>query len=616
MSARRQSIARRRAIEPPARRLAIEPLVRVVRLAGPVRARLGLAVLAGVGAAGTAVGLTATSAWLISRAAEQPPVLYLMVAIVAVRAFGIGRGVFRYAERLASHDAAFRILTGLRSDAYRRLERLAPAGLAEYRSGDLLARLVADIDGLADVWLRVLLPYGVAGIVGGGAVLLVAALVPAAGAVLAVTLLVVAAGAPLAAGLVARRAERRIAPARGQLAAAALELLHGATELVLSGAAERRLADLARLDGHLREAEARSAAGTGVGALVSGLAGGAAVWLGLVAGILAVRAGSLGGVALAVVVLTPIAVHELAAGLAPAAQQLPRLRAAAARVAEVLDRPDPVHEPAQPAALPPGPYGLRVRGLRARYRPDGPEILRGVDLELQPGERALVTGPSGSGKSTLAAVLLRFLDPSGGTIELVGSEAAVDLTRLPGDDVRRVVGLCAQDVHVFDTTIAENVRLARPGATEEELRAALRAARLADWVESLPRGLETLVGEHGARLSGGQRQRLGLARALLADWPVIIFDEPTEHLDEPTAAELTVDLLAAAAGRTAIFITHRPELIAAAAWETSLDLGTCDIGAIHDTTGEAPPPGPHGSVPGQSVPDGLVSPSPLVEHRG
>ena len=585
MSTDRQSVARRQAVEPPARRQAVEPLVRVVRLAGPVRARLGLAVLAGVGAAGAAVGLTATSAWLISRAAEQPPVLYLMVAIVAVRAFGIGRGVLRYAERLASHDAAFRVLAGLRSDAYRRLERLAPAGLAEYRSGDLLARLVADIDGLADVWLRVLLPYGVAGIVGGGAVLLVAALVPAAGAVLALTLLVVAVGAPLAAGLVARRAERRIAPARGQLAAAALELLHGASELVLGGAAERRLADLARLDGELRQAEARSAAGAGVGALVGSLAGGAAVWFALVAGILAVRAGSLGGVALAVVVLTPIAVHELVAGLAPAAQQLPRLRAAAARVTEVLDRPDPVHEPAQPAALPAGPYGLRVRGLRARYRPDGPEILRGLDLELRAGGRALVTGPSGSGKSTLANVLLRFLDPSGGTIELVGSDAAVDLTRLPGDDVRRVVGLCPQDVHVFDTTIAENVRLARPGATEEELRAALRAARLGDWVESLPHGLETLVGEHGGRLSGGQRQRLGLARALLADWPVIIFDEPTEHLDEPTAAELTVDLLAAAAGRTAIFITHRPELIAAAACETSVDLGRPEGG---------PPPAPAG----------------------
>lgn len=548
------------------------PLLRVVRLAGPVRGRLALAIVAGVGAAGAAVGLTATSAWLISRAAEHPPVLYLMVAIVAVRAFGVSRGALRYGERLASHDAAFRILAELRSGAYRRLERLAPAGLSEYRSGDLLSRLVADIDGLADVWLRILLPYAVAGIVGGGAVLLVAALVPAAGAGMAVALLIAAAGAPLASGLVARRAERQIAPARGELAAAALELLRGAPELVVAGAAERWLADLARLDGRVREAEARSAAGSGVGAGVTSLAGGVAVWFALASGIVAVRAGSLGGVALAVVVLTPIAVHELVAGLAPAAQQLPRLRVAAARVADVLDRRDPVTEPARPAALPAGPYGLRIRGLRARYRADGPDILGGVDLDLRAGERALVTGPSGAGKSTLAAVLLRFLDPSGGTIELVGSDGSVELTHLAGDDVRRIVGLCAQDVHVFDSTIAENVRLARPAATDEELWAALRAVRLADWAESLPDGLETLVGEHGARLSGGQRQRLGLARALLADWPVIIFDEPTEHLDEPTAAQLTVDLLVAATGRAAIFITHRPELMAAVAPAVTIDL--------------------------------------------
>jgi ATP-binding cassette subfamily C protein CydCD len=549
------------------------PLRRVIGLARPVRGRLGLAVLAGVGAAGAAVGLTATSAWLISRASEQPPVLYLMVAIVAVRAFGIGRAALRYAERLASHDAAFRVLAGLRSDAYRRLERLAPAGLAEYRSGDLVARLVADIDSLADVWLRVLLPYAVVGIVGAGAVLLVAFLVPLAGAALAVTLLVTAAGAPLAASAVARRAERRIVPARGELAAAALELLHGAPEIVMNGALERRMADVGTLDRRLRNAEAGSANGAGIGALVAGLAGGAAVWLGLVTGVVAVRDGLLGGVALAVVVLTPIAVHELAAGLAPAAQQLSRLRVASARVAEVLDRPDPVREPARPAACPAAPYGLRIRGLRARYRTDGPDILDGVDLELPAGGRALITGPSGSGKSTLAAVLLRFLDPSGGTVELRGADGAADLTALSGDDVRRIVGLCAQDVHVFDTTIAENIRLARPGATETELRAALRAARLDDWVDSLPDGLDTPVGEHGARLSGGQRQRLGLARAMLADWPVIIFDEPTEHLDEPTAAALTSDLLAAAAGRTAIFISHRPELMAAVAQTATLRLG-------------------------------------------
>ena len=529
-------------------------------LARPARGRLGLGILAGVAAAVSAVGLTAVSAWLISRAAERPPVLALMVAIVGVRTFGIGRGAFRYAERLVSHDAAFRILAGVRSTAYARLERLAPAGLAELRSGDLLTRLVVDIDGLADVWLRVLEPYAIAAIVGGGAVLLVGALVPAAGLALGATLLAVALGGPLAASYVAAAAERRVSPARGAVASAALELLRGAPELVVHGAADSRLAALAGLDGDLRAIEARSARGSGIGSLVAGLGAGAGIWLALVAGILALRSGSLPGVALAVVVLTPIAAHELVAGLAPAAQQLPRLRSAARRVTEVLERPDPVREPEMPEPLPHGPYGIRIRGLRARYG-DGPEVLGGVDLDLPAGGIALVTGQSGAGKTTLASVLLRFLEPSAGTVELMGVDGSVALADLSDDDVRRVVGVCAQDVHVFDTTILDNVRLARPAATPEDVDRALRAARLDTWVASLPDGGGTLVGEHGARLSGGQRQRLGLARALLADPPILVLDEPTEHLDEATAAALASDLLAATAGRTAIFITHRPELI-------------------------------------------------------
>ncbi|MGC8634918.1 MAG: thiol reductant ABC exporter subunit CydC [Candidatus Limnocylindrales bacterium] len=557
----------------------MKPLLRIVRMGRPLTPRLLLAVLAGAGAVGAAIGLTATSAWLIDRAAQQPPVLYLMVAITAVRTFGIGRGVLRYGERLAAHDAAFRILGDLRAQTYGRLERLAPAGLESFRSGDLLARLVDDVDGLADLWLRVLLPYASVGLAAAGSVLLLWILAPAAGAALAVTLLATAFGAPLVAAAVARRAERRIAPARGELAAASLDLLAGAPELVAAGAAERAVRQLAAIDARLAQAEAQSSTGTGAGALAAGLSAGAAVWLALVAGVLAVRAGALGGVALAVVVLTPIAVHEAVAGLVPAAQHLPGLAAAANRLSEVLDRPDPVREPAEPEPLPAGPYGLRVRDLRARYAQGGPDVLRGLNLDVAAGQRVLVTGPSGSGKSTFAAVLLRFLDPSGGTVELVGSAGAVDVRQLAADDVRRVIRLCEQDPHVFDTSIAENLRLARPDADEVDLAGALQAAQLWSWVQSLPHGLDTLVGEHGARLSAGQVQRLALARALLAEAPVLIFDEPTEYLDQATAETLTEDLMAATAGRTVIVITHRPELMAAAEWAATLDLGATENAA-------------------------------------
>jgi ABC-type bacteriocin/lantibiotic exporter with double-glycine peptidase domain len=249
----------------------------------------------------------------------------------------------------------------------------------------------------------------------------------------------------------------------------------------------------------------------------------------------------------------------------------------AGRVIEVLSRPDPVHEPAAPEALPEGPYGLRCRGLRASYRPDLPDALVLPDFELAAGGRLLVTGPSGSGKSTLAAVLVRFLDPSAGTVELVGRDRSVDIRNLAGDDVRRAVCLCAQDPHVFDTSVAENVRLARPGASDDDIRAALAAAQLGGWVDSLPEGLATFVGEHGALLSAGQRQRLSLARAILAGAPLIVFDEPTEHLDEAMATALTTDLLAATAGRTVVMITHRPELMAAVAWDVRVDLAAAEV---------------------------------------
>jgi thiol reductant ABC exporter CydC subunit len=549
------------------------PLVEVARLGRAVRGRFAIALLAGIGAAASAVALTGTSAWLISRASEQPPVLHLMVAIVAVRAFGVSRGVLRYVERLAAHDASLRVLAQLRGRTYDRLERLAPAGLGDLRSGDLLSRLVADIDGLVDLWPRVLLPAAVALVACGGAVLVVGALVPTAGLVLAVTLAIAAIGGPGAARAVGGRAEPRIAPVRGRLAADALDLLRAAPELVAAGAERRQIARVAAASAELEQAEATSAAGAGVGVLVASLAGGTAVWLALIAGIAAVRSGALGGVALAVVVLLPLSAHELVAGLAPAAQQLARLRSMADRLAAVLGRPDPVAEPVAPVALPPGPYGLRIHDLHAGYGPDGPDVLGGVDLIVGPGERVLVTGPSGSGKSTLAAVLLRFLDPSGGSVELDTPTGSIDLRRLAIDDVRRVIGLCAQDAYLFDSTIAENVRLARPGASDDDVRDALGQAHLLDWVDGLPDGLATFVGEQGARMSGGQRQRLELARSILADRPIIVFDEPLEHLDEPTAAALTADLLAMATGRTVVVITHHPGLMTAVAPHATLALG-------------------------------------------
>ncbi|ARF56446.1 thiol reductant ABC exporter subunit CydD [Streptomyces gilvosporeus] len=534
-------------------------LTRLRRMARARRSRFALALLLGSLALGSAVGLMATSGWLISRAAQQPPVLYLMVAVTATRAFGIGRAVFRYAERLVAHDAVFRMLADVRVAVFRRLERLAPAGLKERRRGDLLSRLVADVDAVQDHFLRWLLPVGAAVLVGAGTVGFTGWLLPEAGAVLAAGLLLAGAGAPLVSAALARRAERQLAPARGVLSTRVVDLLTGTAELTVAGALTARTDAARRADRDLTRIASRSATAAGIGAGLSALLCGLTVAAAAVVGVQAVHQGRLHGVALAVVVLTPLAAFEAVAGLPLAVQYRQRTRRAAERVFEVLDAPAPVCEPATPAAAPEAPFPLVVSELTARHSGQTAPALDGVSFTLAAGRRVAVVGPSGSGKTTLAQVLLRFLDREAGAYTLGGTDAQA----MDGDAVRRLVGLCAQDAHLFDSSLRENLKLARRGGPDaaddgdRDLWDALGRARLADWVRGLPDGLDTMVGEHGARLSGGQRQRLALARALLADSPVLVLDEPAEHLDLATADALTADLLAATEGRTTVLITHR-----------------------------------------------------------
>ncbi|MER5708989.1 thiol reductant ABC exporter subunit CydD [Streptomyces sp. NPDC002122] len=528
-------------------------LGRVRDMAGELKGRMALALLLGSLALGSAVGLMAVSGWLISRASEQPPVLYLMMAVTATRAFGIGRAVFRYAERLVSHDAVLRMLAELRVSVYRRLERIAPAGLRRTRRGDLLSRLVQDVDALQDYWLRWLLPVGAALVVGVASAGFTAWMLPEAGAVLAVGLLVAGVVVPAVGGAFARRAERRLAPARGALATAVADLLRGCAELTVAGALPGRVERTRTADRHLTSIASRQAAATALGAGLSAVVCGLTVAAAALVGVQAVRDGRLDGVALAVVVLTPLAAFEAVTGLPLAVQYRQRVRHSAERVFEVLDAPVPVHEPATPGTPPADPFPLELTGLSARHAGQDRMALADFGLTLEAGRRVAVVGASGSGKTTLAQVLLRFLDMEDGTYRIGG----VPARELDGDTVRRFVGLCAQDAHIFDSSVRENLRLAKVGASDEELRDALRRARLLDWVNGLPAGLDTLVGEHGSRLSGGQRQRLALARALLADFPVLVLDEPAEHLDLATADALTDDLLRATEGRTTVLITHR-----------------------------------------------------------
>jgi len=531
------------------------PLLRLLWLARPLRGRLVLSVLAGAAATGCGVALLGTSGFLLARASEHPGILAISGAVVAVRAFSVGRGVSRYLERLTSHDVAFRVLADIRVAIYRRLERLAPAGLAAFRSGDLLAALISDVDATQDLFIRGIGPPLAAALVGAGAVTVcLLILLPAAG-VLALGLLAAGAAVPPLAVAASRRAARATAAVRAELGATVTDLLSGAADLHAFGAQEAALAAAAEEDARLTAVARRFAAGAALGSgLITGLTG-LTVWGVLVLGVAAVGHGTLSRVPLAVLTLTALASFEAVTVMPAAALQLGSARASASRIGAILDTPDPVAEPAAPRPRPAGPVHVQLSGVQVRYEPGGPLALDGLDLDLPPGRRVALIGPSGAGKSTVAAVLLRFRDPVGGTVTLNGS----DLASYAADAVRTVIGGCPQDPHIFDATIRDNLRLARPGATDDELAAAAARARLLPWVDSLPRCWDTPVGAHGTAMSGGERQRLALARALLADPAVLILDEPTAHLDPEARAALTADLLAITTGRATLLITHELE---------------------------------------------------------
>ena len=529
-----------------------DPLLRLLRLARPWRRQLVLAVAAGAAATGCGVGLLAVSGYLLARASQHPNIVAITAAIVAVRALSVGRGVFRYGERLAGHDAAFRILADVRVSIYRQLERLAPAGLPAFTSGDLLTRLISDVDATQDLFIKGIAPPAAAALVGAGAVVVCLVILAPAGAVLAVGLLAAGVGIPVVAAATARRAARRVAPARGQLATAFADALAGAAELHAYGATDQALAAVAEADADLTRQAGRNAAASGLSAGLSSATAGLTLWAVLLLGVAATGDGTLTRVPLAVLTLTALASFEAVNTLPAAAMQLGQARASARRIAAVLDAPVPVHEPASPRRLPDGPLQVTLRGAKVRYRPGAPFALDGVDLDLRPGRRIALVGPNGAGKSTVASVLLRFTDLTAGSVTLNGH----DLSGYAPDDVRTRIGGCAQDPHIFDASVRDNLRLARPAATDEELDDAAARAGLLDWIRSLPKGWDTPTGAHGAALSGGQRQRLALARALLADPALLILDEPTAHLDPDSRRALTRDLLRATAGRATLLITH------------------------------------------------------------
>nr|CEL16180.1 Transport ATP-binding protein CydCD [Kibdelosporangium sp. MJ126-NF4]CTQ94105.1 Transport ATP-binding protein CydCD [Kibdelosporangium sp. MJ126-NF4] len=504
----------------------------------PVRIRITrrelLGALIGALALASGVALTAVSAWLIAKAATQPPILTLMVAIVGVRTFGLARAGLRYLERLVTHDAAFRRATDLRVSLWQRLVALGPARTTGLARGEGLRRLVDDVDTVRDLTPRVLVPPIIACVVCTAAVAVQFVLSPVAGIVLAGAVLLGGIGAPVLAGLLERRATTALASGRRRVAAGVLTLLEAAPELIVFAAAPHRRANLRQTDAELARRARTQAFGAGAATGLITLATGLAATFGATTGN-------------PVLALLPLALAEALTLLPPAWQHREALKTAHARIHAI--QPEPTRHPT-PHSPHPMTAEVRLTGVDVRWPGAAEPSLRDVTLTIPAGSHVAVLGPSGSGKSTLLALLLGFLPAENGTAH-----------------VPHKVAWCPQEPQLVSTTIRENLRLGAPDASDEVLAQALADAGLAHWGHRL----DSLVG----MVSGGEAERLALARALLAapDADVVILDEPTAHLDVPTARVVLDGLAKRLKGRTLVHVTHRPDEAAVADLVVRVDAG-------------------------------------------
>ncbi|HEY4868081.1 MAG TPA: thiol reductant ABC exporter subunit CydC [Candidatus Dormibacteraeota bacterium] len=543
-------------------------LRRVLGLIGPARGGLALAALFSSATVAAGVGLMATAAYSISRAALVTSFVEIQVALAGVRTFALSRGAFRYLERYTAHAVSFQMLARLRVWFYSAIEPLAPGVLWRHSGGDLLTRIVADIEALEQLAVRVLMPAAAALIAGTAACLFLALFDPRLGIIVLGALTLMGLVVPLAARRAASTAAQAQVACRAELGAAVVDGVQGVAELLAFDRESSHLGRLEEIGGRLHRAERRLALVRGLSAATAALLGSLTMVAVLLVAIPLVSAGHLDPVYLAAVPLTALAALEAAAPLPAAIEHLERSLAAAARLFELVDARPAVLEP-EVSGPPPAAGTIELRNLRFAYGPGESPVLDGLDLSVAPGERVAIVGASGAGKTTLVNLLLRFWEAQGGCIRIGGS----DVRQSRSEDVRALFSVVAQDTHLFGGTVRANLLLARPEASEDQVVAACRQANIHQVVERLPLGYDTWIGENGLLLSGGERQRLSVARAILKDAPVLLLDEPTAHLDSETEAGLLDGIQTLMAGRTVIAVGHQPLASAIGARVVVLDRG-------------------------------------------
>lgn len=542
----------------------------IIREILPFWPRILLALLLSTLTISSHIGLMATSSYLLARAALHPPVLDLMVTIVGVRFFGIARAVFRYLERLASHDLTFRVLSRLRVLVYQRIEPLAPAHLIDFRSGDLLSRIIGDVEVQQNLFLRVLAPPMVAVLVliGYGGFLagfdqrlsfLLTGLFLTAGVII-----------PLLIRALSRGAGSQRVRAKASLHTLILDLLQGMPEMLMFGQSEAILQKVQGAQKELSQADRKLAKASGLSHALMGVTMNLGMWTVLVLGIVLVEKGQLNGLYLGMLALGVLSSFEAVVPLPASLQHLEEDEASGKRL-RVLKEEDvdqgkekeygvdsQVSEGERfEEVLLPGELGIEFREVSFRYNREEAWALEKVSLSIPYQKKIAIVGRSGAGKSSLVNLLLRFWDCESGEIRLGG----FNLKNLDPELVRTQIGVVTQRTHLFHATVRENLLLAKPEATDEELFEATRRAKIHDVILSLPQGYDSLIGEEGMKLSGGQQQRLAIARVLLKNAPILILDEATNGLDPVTERNVLEEIDTLMQGRTTLVISHHLEAV-------------------------------------------------------